>query len=213
MLPYTYTTSQRIGTRARSPHVDTFAHVYTRHSRQITNPRARRSLYYTGFLENITIPKATYSMDDSVESRILSRKQACRLNFDDAVSVLGNLTLAAFSSSSSMSMTEVESLVQRNVQQALFSVGSRPDHKMDARSEIRRGRDQNHKKICRGKRGRGEGGQSEKSIPPPNLGKQVCFDCGDEDHYAEGLRRKLLSKYTMTKRRLSPTERTSFQGQ
>ena len=110
-------------------------------------------------------------------------------------------------------MREVESLVQRNVQQALFSVGYRLNRKVDARGEIRHAKDDRNEKTRRGKGGRGAGGQSEKSIPPPNPRKQVCFDCGDEDHYAGDFRCKFPSKYTLTKRRPSPTERPPFQGQ
>lgn len=168
---------------------------------------------FAELLENIIIPKATHSLEYSVESRILSKKQACRLNLDDAVSVLGNLTLTAFSSSSSsVSIIEVEYSVQCNVRQSLFSVGYRLDRKIDARSDIRHGMDESHKKIRRGKRGRGEGGQSKKPIPP-SLRKQFCFDCGDENYYAGDLRCKFSSKYTMTKRRSSPAEKTPFQAQ
>ena len=42
MLLHTYPKSRPIGTRARSPHLDTFAHVYTVPGRQITNPRVCR---------------------------------------------------------------------------------------------------------------------------------------------------------------------------
>ena len=62
-------------------------------------------------LERIIIPTETQSSSNSIESRILSKKQACRLNLDDSLSVLLNLTLTAFSFSSSMSMREVETLV------------------------------------------------------------------------------------------------------
>lgn len=112
-----------------------------------------------------------------------------------------------------MSVREVESLVQRNVQQSWVSIGYRPDRKMDARSEIRHGRDERHKKIRREKGVRGEGSLSEKSITSPNLRQRVSFDCGYEYHYAGYFRCNFPSKYSTAKHHHSSSERTPYQGQ
>ena len=164
-------------------------------------------------LERIIIPSETRSSDDSIKSRILSKKQSCRLNLDGAVSVLGNLTPTAFSSSSSMIMRDVETLVQRNVQQALYSVGYRPDRKFDARGEDKSGKDDKINRTLCGKRGRTEGGRGEKSLPTPITRQQVCFDCGDQDQFAVDLRCKFPSKYTLNKHRPNPVGIASSQGQ
>ena len=60
--------------------------------------------------------------NDSVAGIILSKAKPCKLHLDDAVSVLGDLTLTS-TQGPSMSMKDVESLVQRNVRQALLAVG------------------------------------------------------------------------------------------
>lgn len=64
--------------------------------------------------------------EDSIASLILSKKKSCKLHLEDAVSVPGTLTLTSYASTSSMSMKDVENLVNRNVRRALLSVGRTP---------------------------------------------------------------------------------------
>jgi len=69
---------------------------------------------------------------DDVSGLVLSKQNRCKLHLEDAVSVLGNLTLTSGGPSATFSMKEVETLTDRNVQKDLLSVSQTVAHPSSA---------------------------------------------------------------------------------
>lgn len=140
-----------------------------------------------------------WNQEDSVASLILSKKKPCKLHLEDAVSVLGNLTLTAFGSSSGISMKDVESLVERNVQRALLSVAHTGQVAQQDKS-FGNNKGNYSKNHSTGKRRSNPRGSSEGKII-------TCYDCGEKDHKRGDLRCKNPSFITKRRRMESSEKR------
>jgi len=115
---------------------------------------------------------------DDVSGLVLSKQNRCKLHLEDAVSVLGNLTLTSGGPSATFSMKEVETLIDRNVQKALLSVSQNVAHPSSAgfrsskeqKGKSRPGKAQNFR------------GNAKRKTSALDLDDNTCFDCGVTGH-------------------------------
>ena len=136
---------------------------------------------FASTVKTITASDGKQSAGDSISALVLSQQKRCKLSLEDAVAVLGNLTLTS-GSLAAMNAKEVENLISKNVQKALLAANAIPGHSTKKASK---------EKVSPKKSKNKPGTSSDKSPvsrkrPRDNsdeqCDEQVCFDCGQPDH-------------------------------
>ena len=103
----------------------------------------------------------------------------CRLNLDDAVSVLRNLSFSPSKDAPTYTKAQLDNMVNQRVQKALLAFTQKDSHTQGQKSN-----DANSKKGRRHKNQNRQNQQGRSSTPiPTKSGKRPrCYDCGSSDH-------------------------------
>jgi len=137
---------------------------------------------------------------DSVANLFISEQNRTKLHLDDAVSVLRNLTETRKSSAQTFTMSEVQSMVERQVNQALLA----------ANGPFRQDRNAGNRNPSASSNGKGNNNRRNKRSRDSSERNDddVCFDCGDAGHRRRDLSCKSPS-YLTKKRRSEQAERNT----
>jgi len=152
--------------------------------RRIHHTRAKVSELqkeYATTVEGLEKHKSTATA--SVGSRLLRVAPRCRLNLDDAVVVLRNLSFSPSKEAQSYSKSEIENIVGQKVQSALLSFSQTAKGQSSVMSRL--GTTTNETKKGGSKR-KNKGTKSSKNTPTGKSAsnkQNVCYDCGSDDHF------------------------------
>lgn len=127
------------------------------------------------------IPQAASENPSSIIEELLSEKSTCSLHLDDAVTALRNLTLRSNTSDTKILMKDVQSPINRKVQEALLAV--QPKAYASFQSS-KNNRAQNHHAQPQKKRSLKRSFNSSKQLDEAaeKARDLICYDCGESGH-------------------------------
>ena len=120
-----------------------------------------------------SLEKLNDDQDEKSDTKLIRSPPRCRLNLDDAVSVLRNLSFTPAKEAPSYTKSELDHMVNQRVQKALLAYTSHNTELSATAKEPRKGKSKKSKKS----------GTATRSSPKLSGTKRLrCYDCGSTDH-------------------------------